>query len=171
MKKENFTHLKYKPNNKIYNLVKSFNHLKYGNVIGYVSEDGYVYFRLESDFEKFDFLTQDDFKYIESESYIRVKFKLDGEWKPYVYKGLKLFSFEEYINQEIIFLESELNKIYNRYYEKFDYYFNLDVDLENKIWNEAKKNKFDEMEFQQQKMIFIKEKIKFINELLERINE
>lgn len=80
MKQTEYTHLKYIPKGTIYSIVSKFKDDEFGNVIGYASKDGEVYFRLEDDFKKFEFINNDQvYKTIDNKE-INVKFKLLGIW-------------------------------------------------------------------------------------------
>lgn len=166
MIESNITHLIYTPKDTLYLIVSRFKHLKLGNIIGYASIDGDVYFRLEDDFEKFEALTTEAFSYREKDSFVDVKLKLNGTWEHYSWKGRQLITFEEHIDNEIESFERQLNKSHSDYYNKHKYHYNIKAEDENILWKKAKETKFNELEFKQQKIILLKEKIKIIkNEL------
>lgn len=87
-----FNHIIYKPKNTLYNIVAMFNEEKYGNVIGYASREGEVFFRLSSDLDNFTFVDSVDFVYNKELIDIEVKFKLNGEWKNYIWSNNKLIN-------------------------------------------------------------------------------
>jgi hypothetical protein len=87
----NFTHLRYIPKDKIYSIIARFKDENFGNVIGYASKEREFYFRLEKDFEKFDFINSDEFYQTIDNNEINVKLKLFGTWIDYKFKENKLY--------------------------------------------------------------------------------
>lgn len=166
MIKTGFDFIHYLPKDTIYKIVSTFKHIELGNIIGYVSKEGDIYFRLETDLEKFNFTNGDYFDYTAPLEPTYVKFKLSGEWKDYMWSGRKIIPMEQFLDDESTSLEKQLNHLYRQFENKYDYYYMIEVEDENQMWSHAKQNKFDKFEFKQQKNIFLKDKISLLKEKL-----
>jgi len=85
MNSTEFNHLLYTPKKTEYYIVARFVNALHGPVIGYMAENGEIFFRLESDLSNFQFFNAPALRHRDIIQPSTVKFKINGEWAVYLW--------------------------------------------------------------------------------------